>query len=74
MGELLHLFSYVAEEGITGPSSYHHDGEGGNYCKLHDHGVSGSDGVCVDSVGLKPRVSLPRSCATERSLDRTMDE
>ena len=45
VGELLHFFSDVAEESITGPASYHHDDEGGNSCKVHGHGGSGSDGV-----------------------------
>ena len=30
--ELFHLFPYVAEGGITGLASYHHDGGGGNFC------------------------------------------
>ena len=51
--ELFHLLSYVVEEGITGPASYHHDGEGGNSCKVHGHGGSGSDGVGADVCRFK---------------------
>ena len=45
VGELLHLFPYVAEEGITRLMSYHHDGEGEYSYKVHGHGGSGSDEV-----------------------------
>ena len=48
MVELFNLFPDVAEEGVTGPASYHHDGEGGKSCKVHGHGGSGSDGVGSD--------------------------
>ena len=48
VGELFNLSPGVAEEGITGPVFYHNHGEGGNSCKVHGHGGSGSDGVGAD--------------------------
>ena len=48
MGELFHPFSDVVEEIISGPTSYHHDGEGGNSCKVHGNGSSRSNGMGAD--------------------------
>ena len=48
VGELFHFFPDVAEEGITEPAYYYHDGESRNSCKVRGHDGSGSDGVGAD--------------------------
>ena len=47
-GKLFNFFRDVAEEGITRPAFYHHDGECGNSCKVHDYVGSGYDGMGAD--------------------------
>ena len=53
LGELLHLFPNVYEEGVGGPAANEHDGEGWDSFQVHRHVGSLADGVGSDVVGVE---------------------
>ena len=53
VGELIHLFPNVSEEGVGGPAANEHDGEGWDSVQVHLHGGSRADGVGSDVVGVE---------------------
>ena len=53
VGELLHLFPNVSEEGVRGPADNEHASEGWDSVQVNRHGGSLADGVGSDVVGVE---------------------